>query len=76
MQRGIDLLDVDDLLADVDEALAYLSEAGIADSNTGVAGFCMGGTVTLAVAAIMGQGTGEQIGHWIPRCFGRAGSTS
>jgi acyl-CoA dehydrogenase len=25
---------------------------------------------TLAVAAIMGQGTGEQIGHWIPRCFG------
>jgi acyl-CoA dehydrogenase len=25
---------------------------------------------TLAVAAIFGQGTGEQIGEWIPRCFG------
>src|ERR1700739_4429645 len=24
----------------------------------------------LAVAAIFGQGTGEQIGEWIPRCFG------
>jgi acyl-CoA dehydrogenase len=24
----------------------------------------------LAVAAIIGQGTGEQIGHWIPRCYG------
>jgi acyl-CoA dehydrogenase len=24
----------------------------------------------LAVAAIIGQGTGEQIGEWIPRCFG------
>jgi acyl-CoA dehydrogenase len=24
----------------------------------------------LAVAAIVGQGTGEQIGEWIPRCFG------
>jgi len=25
---------------------------------------------SLAVAAIFGQGTGEQIGLWIPRCFG------
>jgi acyl-CoA dehydrogenase len=25
---------------------------------------------SLAVAAIVGQGTGEQIGQWIPRCFG------
>ncbi len=25
---------------------------------------------SLAVAAIFGQGTGEQIGQWIPRCFG------
>jgi len=25
---------------------------------------------SLAVAAIFGQGTGEQIGEWIPRCFG------
>jgi acyl-CoA dehydrogenase len=24
----------------------------------------------LAVSAIIGQGTGEQIGQWIPRCFG------
>jgi acyl-CoA dehydrogenase len=27
---------------------------------------------SLAVAAIFGQGTGEQIGQWIPRCFGTA----
>src|SRR4051794_19537272 len=25
---------------------------------------------SLAVAAIFGQGTGDQIGQWIPRCFG------
>jgi acyl-CoA dehydrogenase len=25
---------------------------------------------SLAVAAIFGQGTGEQVGQWIPRCFG------
>ncbi len=25
---------------------------------------------TLAVSSIFGQGTGEQIGEWIPRCFG------
>jgi acyl-CoA dehydrogenase len=28
---------------------------------------------SLAVAAIFGQGTGEQIGEWIPRCFGTPG---
>jgi acyl-CoA dehydrogenase len=27
---------------------------------------------SLAVAAIFGQGDGEQIGEWIPRCFGTA----
>jgi acyl-CoA dehydrogenase len=28
---------------------------------------------SLAVASIFGQGTGEQIGEWIPRCFGTPG---
>ena len=28
---------------------------------------------TLAVAAIFGQGTNEQIGEWIPQCFGTEG---
>lgn len=28
---------------------------------------------SLAVAAIFGQATGEQIGEWIPRCFGTEG---
>ncbi len=28
---------------------------------------------SLAVASIVGQGTGEQIGEWIPRCFGTPG---
>ena len=32
-------------------------------------GMSIMGTV-LAVAAIFGQGSGEQIGEWIPRCFG------
>jgi acyl-CoA dehydrogenase len=32
-------------------------------------GMALMGT-TLAVAAIVGQGTGEQIGTWIPQCFG------
>jgi acyl-CoA dehydrogenase len=27
---------------------------------------------SLAVAAIFGQGTGEQVGEWIPQCFGTA----
>ena len=36
------------------------------DAGIGVA--IMG--TSLAVAAIFGQGTGEQIGQWLPRCFG------
>ena len=32
-------------------------------------GMALMGTA-LAVAAIYGQGTGEQLGEWIPRCFG------
>ncbi len=51
-------LTADNILTDVDEALAHLSEAGIAGSNTGVVGFCMGGTVTLAVAAMRDVGAG------------------
>ena len=51
-------LTADNILTDVDEALAYLGEAGIADSNTGVVGFCMGGTVTLAVATMRDVGAG------------------
>jgi len=36
--------------------------------DAGIAMAIMG--TSLAVAAIFGQGTGEQIGEWIPRCFG------
>ena len=39
----------------------FWGDAGIGMSIMGTA---------LAVAAIFGQGTGEQIGEWIPRCFG------
>ena len=53
-------LTADNILTDVDEALAYLSEAGIADSNTGVVGFCMGGTVTLAVATMREVGAASR----------------
>jgi acyl-CoA dehydrogenase len=41
----------------------FWGDAGIGMSIMGTA---------LAVAAIFGQGTGEQIGEWIPRCFGTA----
>lgn len=43
-------LTADGILADVDAALARLAEAGIAPAQCGVVGFCMGGTVALAVA--------------------------
>ncbi len=36
--------------------------------DAGIAMAIMG--TGLAVAAIFGQGTGEQVGEWIPRCFG------
>ncbi len=39
----------------------FWGDAGIGMSIMGTA---------LAVSAIFGQGTGEQIGEWIPRCFG------
>jgi acyl-CoA dehydrogenase len=48
------------LLPIVNEEL-FWGDAGI--------GMAIMGT-SLAVAAIFGQGTGEQIGEWIPRCFG------
>ncbi len=48
------------LLPIVNEEL-FWGDAGI--------GMAIMGT-TLAVVSIFGQGTGEQIGEWIPRCFG------
>jgi acyl-CoA dehydrogenase len=39
----------------------FWGDAGVGMSIMGTA---------LAVAAIFGQGSGEQIGEWIPRCFG------
>jgi acyl-CoA dehydrogenase len=47
-------------LALVNEEL-FWGDAGIGMSIMGT---------SLAVAAIFGQGSGEQIGEWIPRCFG------
>ncbi len=43
-------LTADGILADVDAALTHLADAGIAPAQTGIVGFCMGGTVALAVA--------------------------
>jgi acyl-CoA dehydrogenase len=54
------------LLPIVNEEL-FWGDAGI--------GMAIMGT-SLAVAAIFGQGTGEQIGEWIPRCFGTADEPS
>jgi acyl-CoA dehydrogenase len=39
----------------------FWGDAGIGMSIMGTA---------LAVAAIFGQGTGEQVGEWVPRCYG------
>lgn len=43
-------LTAEGILADVDVALAHLAESGIGPARVGVVGFCMGGTVALAVA--------------------------
>src|ERR671911_274870 len=48
------------LLPIVNEEL-FWGDAGIGMSIMGT---------TLAVAAIFGQGTGEQFGEWVPQCFG------
>src|SRR3954453_18700225 len=48
------------MLPIVNEEL-FWGDAGIGMSIMGTA---------LGVAAIFGQGSGEQIGEWIPRCFG------
>jgi carboxymethylenebutenolidase len=44
-------LSAEGVLEDIDAAIAHLAGAGIAASATGIVGFCMGGTVTLLVAA-------------------------
>jgi carboxymethylenebutenolidase len=44
-------LTADGVLADVDAALDHLAAAGVGPGATGIVGFCMGGTVALAVAA-------------------------
>lgn len=44
-------LTVEGVMADVDDALVALAADGVATRRTGVVGFCMGGTVALAVAA-------------------------
>ena len=44
-------LTVDGVLADVDAAVDRIAAAGVPASRTAITGFCMGGTVTLAVAA-------------------------
>jgi carboxymethylenebutenolidase len=43
-------LTAEGILADVDAALAALAAEGIPAERTGIVGFCMGGTVALAVA--------------------------
>ena len=51
-------LTAEGVLADVDAALAHLQASGISAAKTGVVGFCMGGTVTLIVAAERPVGAG------------------
>lgn len=43
-------LTAEGILADVDAAIARIAEAGIGPAQTGIVGFCMGGTVALATA--------------------------
>jgi carboxymethylenebutenolidase len=51
-------LTVDSVLADVDAALAALASKGISADRAGIVGFCMGGTVALAVTARRDIGAG------------------
>jgi carboxymethylenebutenolidase len=44
------------LLEDLDASLAYLAGAGFAPARVGVAGFCMGGSVTFLAAARLSLG--------------------
>ena len=44
-------LTAEGILADVDAALAYVEGAGFPRDTAGIVGFCMGGTIALAVAA-------------------------
>ncbi len=44
-------LNADGILADIDVALSHLGDAGVASSQIGVIGFCMGGNVALVTAA-------------------------
>jgi carboxymethylenebutenolidase len=44
-------LSADGLAADIDATLLYLSAAGIGASQTGIVGFCMGGSVVVLAAA-------------------------
>jgi carboxymethylenebutenolidase len=44
-------LTADGILADVDAALSYIDGAGFTADTAGIVGFCMGGTIALAVAA-------------------------
>jgi carboxymethylenebutenolidase len=43
-------LSADGLAADIDATLSYLSAAGFSESQTGVVGFCMGGSVVVLAA--------------------------
>ena len=50
-RRHAQSLTVESILADVGAALAYVEGAGFPRDTTGIVGFCMGGTVALALAA-------------------------
>ncbi len=51
-------LSADDLTADIDATLGHLADVGFAAGQTGIVGFCMGGSVALVTAATRAIGAG------------------
>ncbi|MHB8465354.1 MAG: dienelactone hydrolase family protein [Acidimicrobiales bacterium] len=51
-------LSAEAVTSDIDTAFAHLEAAGIVAANTGIVGFCMGGTLTLLVSAARPLGAG------------------
>ena len=65
-RRHAQSLTVESILADVGAALAYVEGAGFPRDTAGIVGFCMGGTVALAVAAGIPGATGPPPSWWVP----------
>ena len=54
----IEAMSMDGVMEDIDAAIDAINSAGIATANTGIVGFCMGGSISMHVAANRKIGAG------------------